>query len=94
MARGWESKSVELQIESSEDKRHATPSKRLTAAQVAQHWKRDNLLLSKSRILQQLQADLSPRYRAMLMAALADLEKQVAECAENGTPGKTRTASV
>jgi hypothetical protein len=86
MARGWESKSVELQIESSEgDRCTAAPQKRLTAAQVALHWKRDSLLLSKSRVLQQLQVDLSPRYREMLNGALADLEKQLAQLDDGGT---------
>lgn len=84
MARGWESKSVELQIESSEDDRRTAPQKPLTAAQVALHWKRDSLRLSKSRVLQQLQADLSPRYREMLNGALADLEKQLAQFEERG----------
>ena len=84
MARGWESKSVELQIEASEGDRHTITPKRLTAAQVALHWKRDSLLLSKSRVLQQLQEDLSPRYREMLNGALADLEKQLAQFDERG----------
>lgn len=85
MARGWESKSVELQIESSEGDRRTSPQKRLTVAQITLHWRRDSLLLSKSRVLQQLQADLSPRYRDMLNGALADLEKQLAQFDERAT---------
>ncbi len=76
MARGWESKSVEAQKELAED-RDSAPKNRLTPAQIELQRKKANLLLSRDRIVQQLQADLNPRHREMLRNALADLEGQL-----------------
>ena len=76
MARGWESKSVDDQIQSAETRRQAigrelTPDEREAAA------KRMTLTLSRTRILQDLQIACDPRHRAMLERALADIEEQL-----------------
>jgi hypothetical protein len=76
MARGWESKSIEAQIESAE-----------TSDQESSHHdhqdperlrQRQALVLSRSRVLQQLEVSQNPRHREMLNQALADLEAQLA----------------
>jgi hypothetical protein len=75
MARGWESKSVEQQQEEA-----ATAKPRgapLTPEQTAREKKRQGLLLSRQRVLQQLEAASNPRHRQMLEAALADLDAQL-----------------
>ena len=64
------------------DAAHAGPAEpakgRLTPEMAALVRKRETLLLGKAHLLQQMQASQNPRHRAMLEAALADLEKQIA----------------
>lgn len=77
MARGWESKSVEGQIESFETDRFTEVKKRASSAHVELLRKRGGLQLARSRILQNLETVQSPRYREILSAALADLEAKL-----------------
>ncbi len=75
MARGWESKSVEQQQEEAAGaKSHHAP---LTAEQAVSAKRRQGLLLSRQRVLQQLEAASNPRHRQMLETALADLDAQL-----------------
>ena len=75
MARGWESKSVEQQQE--EAAATKTPGAPLNAEQIAHQKRRQGVLLSRQRVLQQLKTALNPRHRQMLQAALADLDAQL-----------------
>ena len=76
MARGWESKSVEQQQEDAIANVSRGP--RLTSEQVAEKQKRRSLELSRTRIVQQLEAASNPKHRQMLEAALMELDKQLA----------------
>ena len=77
MARGWESKAVEEQ--QAEARTKPDPNKvRLEPEQVAKQKERQGLLLSRQRVLQQLQTAQNPFHRKMLEAALGDLEAQLA----------------
>jgi hypothetical protein len=78
MARGWESKSVELQ-QSEAQERESKPAVRLSPEQIARARQRQGLQLSRSRILQQLEAAQNPRHREMLQQALVDIERHLAE---------------
>jgi hypothetical protein len=78
MARGWESKSVEAQIEESK----STPSNQHPQQSISQeelHRKsqRANLQLSRQRILHQLESSTSDRYSEMLRRSLAELDGQL-----------------
>lgn len=77
MARGWESKSVESQQADAVDEKtkHRRP---LTAEQAAIARKREGILLSRKRILDQLQAATNSQHKQMLEAALADLDARLA----------------
>jgi len=77
MARGWESKSVELQ-QSDLSEKASKPSIRLTPDEIARQREREGLALSRSRILQQLEAAKNPRHREMLQQALDDLDNRLA----------------
>jgi len=77
MARGWESKSVEGQIESFESYGSGGVRNHLTSDRVELIRKRNSLELARSRILQNLETVQSPRYREILNAALADLEAKL-----------------
>jgi hypothetical protein len=79
MARGWESKSVESQMEAANVEGIEPGKKRLTPEAAAAKRKRDTLLLARAHLQQQMQASGHPRYREMLQTALVELEKQLAE---------------
>lgn len=79
MARGWESKSVESQMESSQSKQEESGKKRLTPEVAAAMRKKETLLLARAHLQQQMQASRHPRHQEMLQNALADLEKQLME---------------
>ncbi len=51
---------------------------RLTPQQAAQQQEREAIVLSRRRVLQQLQEVQNPRHRQMLEAALSELDKRLA----------------
>ena len=77
MARGWESKSVEEQIASADDRRAQSRTK-LTPEQLEVERKRDSLTLQRTRVLRDLEKCTDPRYRATLKNGLAYLDSQIA----------------
>jgi len=77
MARGWESKAVEAQqAEASETPSPARPL--LSPAEKQCLQKKEGLLLDRSRVLQQIEGASNERYRTMLEAALAELDRKIA----------------
>jgi len=78
MARGWESKSVEAQIEAAAE--NAPQRKVLLNSETAAKLRhKEGLLLSRNRVAQQLEASRNSLHRKMLEQALADLAAQIAE---------------
>jgi len=77
MARGWESKSVEAQIEESisEPLRKQVP---VSPEQRQSGNKKTGLLLSRKHVLQQLERSTDERYSDLLRRTLADLDAQIA----------------
>ena len=77
VARGWESKSVELQ---QDDARATGESKRfLTREQRKIESQKEGLKLSRSRILAQLQSTTNSRYRKILEQSLAVVDEQITQ---------------
>jgi len=79
MARGWESKSVESQMEAAEVRRapeHRTPQ---TEEQIRVERERESLQMSRKRVLKDIEAATHPRYRQQLEAALKHLEQRLKE---------------
>ena len=74
MARGWESKSVESQIET--DVR-ADRGQALTPEERENRRKRESLELSRRRVLQEMETTRSDARRASLEQALAFLEEEI-----------------
>jgi hypothetical protein len=77
MARGWESKSVEAQIESKTD----FPAKRVktrTPDQVQQIIEKKTLELARAKVEHELAASQNPRYSQMLRQSLSELDKKIA----------------
>lgn len=79
MARGWESKSVEAQIELSKTDRRASGDKSSAEEPAETRRKRETLLLARARILGQIRDSQNPRHREMMEKALSDLEKILAQ---------------
>jgi hypothetical protein len=79
MARGWESKSVEQQqAEMAEQRKPARPP--LSPEQRERDRKRQGLLLSRKRLMQQLEAATNSRHRQMLAQAIAEVDRQLKLC--------------
>lgn len=76
MARGWESKSVEQQQEEMAERRKG-PGKVVSPQQRERDRKRDGLMLSRQRLIQQLEVAKNPRHQQMLRQAIAALENQL-----------------
>ena len=73
MARGWESKSVELQQDEAKAER-AKGKVPLSQQQIAERHRQEGIELSRKRIAQQLEVATNPRHRQILEAALAELD--------------------
>jgi len=77
MARGWESKSIEAQIDMAESRRAESTGRKLTPEALEAVRKREGLLLSRTRVVRELETAQNPRYKAVLTKALADLDAQL-----------------
>jgi hypothetical protein len=78
MARGWESKDVESQVAATEEPKEKSPGPK-TPEQIARETQRKDLQLSRTRIVNDLAAATHPNHRKSLEAALAHLDKKIAE---------------
>jgi hypothetical protein len=80
MARGWESKDVESQVEN-KDKSPEQKSGRGTKSpeQLMRELQIQDLQLSRTRIVNDLTSATHPNHRKSLEAALAHLDKKIAE---------------
>ena len=82
MARGWESKAVENQVQEFESKENRAQKRQLTQTQVEIRRQKEILLLSRARVEKQLQSIQDARYREQLSRALADLDAQLSKLNE------------
>jgi hypothetical protein len=76
MARGWESKSVQGQIETA-NARNATSKGHKTPEQAQREKQCDSLLLHRTRVLRDIQNCSDERYRKTLAEGLSYLESQL-----------------
>lgn len=79
MARGWESKSVEDQINERNAEAQAPGKKMPSPAEIQRHTKREGILLVRARTLSALDSTRNQRYRALLERTLAHLDSQLAD---------------
>ena len=79
MARGWESKDVESQVEATEVPKQKPSSGPKTPEQLQREQERKDLQLSRTRIANDLASATHPNHRKSLEAALAHLDKKIAE---------------
>jgi len=79
MARGWESKDVESQLEATETPKQKPGSGPKTPEQLMREEQRKDLQLSRIRIVNDLASATHPNHRKSLEAALAHLDKKISE---------------
>ena len=80
MARGWESKAVEDQIEEAEKRaRKKGAQDDLTPKERARLDRLESLRLSRARTLAQLERATRPQHRALLQRTLQALEAEIVE---------------
>ena len=77
MARGWESKSVESQMDAAEQSSPAGPAAPLTEAQKNEKRQRETLLLARTNLVRQLEATANERQAQALRQALSDLDAKI-----------------
>lgn len=78
MARGWESKEIESQIEAAESRRSAVKPTELTEAERIVQREREHLESSRIRVLHDLETCRHPRHREQLESAIAFLDTRLA----------------
>ena len=85
MARGWESKSVEAQIDGAELHRSAALAQATAPSPKTLELirKKETILLSRTRVVRELANAQNPRYITVLKKALADLDAQLSTIAIN-----------
>ena len=76
MARGWESKSVESQMESARDDQSEKPTPRTDEEKLAIR-EQQNLLLSRSYVQRQLESASNEHYAQGLRQALAEIDRKL-----------------
>jgi hypothetical protein len=79
MARGWESKNVEAQVAEIEEPKQKGVSGQKTPEQLMREQERNDLQLSRIRIANDLASATHPNHRKSLEAALAYLDKKIAD---------------
>jgi hypothetical protein len=79
MARGWESKDVESQVEATQAPQQKPGSGPKTPEQLKRDEERKDLQLSRTRIANDLASATHPNHRKSLEAALAHLDKKIAD---------------
>jgi hypothetical protein len=81
MARGWESKSVESQIDMAEDRTAIARARVLSEESLDLLRKKESILMSRTRVVRDLENAQNPRYKVVLSKALADLDAQLSTLA-------------
>jgi hypothetical protein len=79
MARGWESKDVEAQVEATQAPQQKASPGAKSAEQIHRDRQREDLQLSRTRIMNDLASATHPNHRKSLEAALAHLDKKISE---------------
>jgi hypothetical protein len=77
MAKGWESKAVESQVQEFEEREQGSSRKQSNPADLELQRRRNVLVLARTRVQTELEHCENPRYRAQLTLALADIESQL-----------------
>ena len=78
MARGWESKAVESQMEAAAARSEQSKVQNMRMAEIERQRERESLELSRTRVLQDLEKAANPRYQELLKRSLKFLDDKIA----------------
>lgn len=78
MARGWESKAVESQIESASERISHARVAQVSSERLQLERERESIELSRTRVRHDIDTATHPRYREMLQRSLAHLDGKIA----------------
>jgi molecular chaperone GrpE (heat shock protein) len=78
MARGWESKAVESQMEAAATRSEQSKVNQVQAAELSRQRERESLELSRTRVLQDMEKAANPRYQELLKRSLMFLDEKLA----------------
>lgn len=81
MARGWESKSVEAQLDEAEAAQQSEFKRELTPEQAEKVRQRELLTMSRQRVAQLIATTTNDRYRKLLEQELQALDEKLAGAA-------------
>ena len=79
MARGWESKDVESQVEAKKSMSAASTKGPKSPEEIRREQEKRDLQLSRTRIMNDLQTATHPNHRKSLEAALEHLDQKIAK---------------
>jgi hypothetical protein len=79
MARGWESKSIENQIDEAEAKKEARRKQRLTPDEALYLQRKEALLRERARIVREMERAYMRRHLVMLERGLAHIDAELAK---------------
>lgn len=79
VARGWESKSVEEQIDNRQAESKTPGKKKPSRLEIEQRSKRESIRLARARATTALQSTQDKRYRALLERTLQHLDSELAK---------------
>lgn len=79
MARGWESKSVEAQMENANGNQPTGIKQPLTDEERKRERERDGLKLSRAYVLHKIESSTNERYTETLRKALHEIEQKLAQ---------------
>lgn len=79
MARGWESKSVEDQINDRQAQAETAAKKKSRPHEIEQKSKRDGILLARAHTVSALESTRDERYRVLLKRTLDHLDAELAK---------------
>ena len=77
MARGWEAKSVEAQIDMAGPRTRSAGVNTPDPVRLERIRRKETIVLSRTRVVHELESAQNPRYKAVLTKALADLDAQL-----------------
>ena len=77
MARGWERKAVESQIEAAEARASRSKAVQVSTEQLNAQRERDSIELSRTRVLQDLASATNPKYKDLLQRSLQYLDEKL-----------------
>lgn len=79
MARGWESKSVEAQMETAKEGQAKDEKRPLNDAEKKARHEQDSLKLSRAYVQHQIESSTNERYTESLRRALSEIDQKIAQ---------------